>query len=441
MWFLTQKDILLTFYILIYAFGVNILQFSDNERAEGAARIKNDLITAKPSSFVLCMDFELKLVEQTRLLWTVGHDDLQIVVWKSLDRLFTKLKGTWYLSPARLSPYTWGTYCVSYDSEQHRVIFAYNGHIIFEKIDPNLLGVSEFSDGFPGNIELGAKAKAKSFTGDITRLNMWSKSMSANELKIKSSCDGLENNIVVVGDPDLIDWEMIEWDIPDGSRIKEITAYPCNSNQTDLFDVLMPYTAEHFYDAFDTCTVLGGRMAVPDSEEKLKRMFAEVKRDYGKFDCVEYLWIPFHFNTEGNWALYDGTKKSLLPEFFKEPPWLEWEKGQPNGLGMEECVKASIEDNPLLFDADCHVPRYCFLCEFEDITNFNIRGLCSNLEKILDIKYLVDMDRVKQYIDKGVIWTGYLQSRIVFNKTLERWTITSLFDSLPILTLATKVVS
>ena len=99
----------------------------------------------------------------------------------------------------------------------------------------------------------------------------------------------------------------------------------------------------------------------------------------------------------------------------------------------------SLGENLHIYDIDCHTSQYCFMCEFEDITKFTIRGLCSNLDNILDIQYLVDMDKVSQSIDKGIIWTGYRQSRILFNKTLQRWTITSLSDARPILTLVNKV--
>ena len=92
-----------------------------------------------------------------------------------------------------------------------------------------------------------------------------------------------------------------------------------------------------------------------------------------------------------------------------------------------------------VYDSDCRRSDYCYMCEFEDITYFNMRGLCSNLNNILDSSYLVDMDKVSQNIGEGVIWTGFKRSRIMFNKVLDRWTITSLYDEIPILTLKNKV--
>ena len=59
-------------------------------------------------------------------------------------------------------------------------------------------------------------------------------------------------------------------------------------------------------------------------------------------------------------------------------------KSQPNGLDMEQCTIVGLEDSPLVYDADCYTSDYCFMCEFADITYFNIRGLCDNLNSILD---------------------------------------------------------
>ena len=441
---LKQRLLLLLFILFSFgdAFGANIFQFN-SKRREGAAKIINQDKENHPSSLTFCVDFDLKLVKYSRLLFTPEADDLDILIPDTLDRFYVKLKGIWYLTPVKdsLNPYSFGTYCVSYHSQEHRVIFAYNRQIIFNKTDHLLLGPANFSSSFPGNIVLGPRDKSFTFGGDITRLNVWGKALTASQLKIKSSCDGEDDKIQEVGDPDLLDWERTEWEMDEGVSVKEYSAYPCSSNQIETLDVLMPYAALDLDDAIDTCTILGGRMGPPDSEEDMKRMIAKARSDIDKTDCIDNLWIPYHKNTEDAWALYDGTKESLLPESFKKPPWLIWAKGQPNGLDMESCTTVSlVENDHRVFDSDCTQSQYCFMCEFEDITYFNIRGLCSNLKNILDISYLVDMEKVSQDIEKGVTWTGYRQSRIMLNKSLNRWTITSLSDTRPILTLANKVM-
>ena len=105
----------------------------------------------------------------------------------------------------------------------------------------------------------------------------------------------------------------------------------------------------------------------------------------GKSDCSRSLWLPYKKNKEDEWAIFDGSDKSMLPEFFKQPPWLVWNKGQPNGLHFEDCTKAIIGENARVYDTDCREFANCYICEFEDITTFNIRGLCGNLKKMLDL--------------------------------------------------------
>ena len=426
--------------ILSTAGSVKILEFLD-KRAKSGAKIQNTFVGATPSSLTFCVDFDLKLIKNSRILSTFGTNDLQVTIPQTLDRIYTMFKGIFYMTPPlnEIDPYSFGTYCMSYEASDHHIIFAYNGDIIFEKKDPKLLGGEELSNSFLSSIMLGEKDDFYTFRGDITRLNIWGKALSKKQLKVKSSCDGLDDNLLEVGDPDLVNWEETKWEISDGTRIKEYSAYPCNSLQTETLDVLMPYAAASLYDAIDTCTVLGGKMGPPKSEEDMKRMITEAKEDVNKSDCSAYLWVPYKKNTEEEWALFDGTEESLLPEFFKEPPWLGWQKGQPNGLHLEDCTSVQIGDSPYVYDDDCIQEGYCYMCEFEDITYFNIRGLCSNLKSILDLSYLVDMEKVSEDIGRGIIWTGYRKSRILFNKTLDRWVVTSLDDENPILTLANKV--
>ena len=180
-------------------------------------------------------------------------------------------------------------------------------------------------------------------------------------------------------------------------------------------------------------------MGPPKSEEDMKTRHTKVKNNVKNSDCSSYLWLPYKKNIDERWALFDGTEESLLPENYKEPPWLVWREVQPNGLHLERCTGVEIGGSHFVYDLDCVEKNLCYMCEFEDITYFNIRGFCSNLQNILDLNYLVDMERVSQDLGKGVIWTGYEKSRIMFNKKLKRWTITSLENEIPILTLANEV--
>ena len=72
---------------------------------------------------------------------------------------------------------------MSYDSTDHRVVFAYNGVVIFEKRDPTLLGASSLSTNFLSNIVLGQRDESNTYAEDITRLNIWGKLCQKSSFK------------------------------------------------------------------------------------------------------------------------------------------------------------------------------------------------------------------------------------------------------------------
>ena len=116
-----------------------VVSFDDDRGTNTGIKVLNNAATPKTfSNFTFCVDFNLKRVKYSRLLSTPGTNDLEILIPRSLDRIYTKFKGIWYLTPPKtdIEPYNFGTYCMAYDTVEHRVIFAYNGMIIFEKNDP-----------------------------------------------------------------------------------------------------------------------------------------------------------------------------------------------------------------------------------------------------------------------------------------------------------------
>ena len=426
-------------FLFSLAEGFKTLHFSANRRLHTGALIQNEVLSQAPKDLTICIDFNIKLVKNSRLLVTNGTNDLEIQIPKTLDRIYTKFKGIWYLtSPNRnIEPYHFGTFCMSYSDEENKIIFAFNGFIIFEKND-HLLRENYLNKQFINRLVLGDKTSLLRFSGDITRFNIWSKSLPQHILEKMTSCDGLPSD---GGFPDLVDWETAQWNISDGIFAKEKSSYPCSFHQRDPIDVLMPYAAENLHDAIDTCSDLGGKMKAPKSEEEMKKIMRKTREKMNNSDCSSYLWLPYKQNLEKRWVHFDGTEESLHPEFYHKPDWLVWEKGQPNGGDLEKCASVFLNDksSPFAYDSDCVESDYCYICDFEDITFFNFRGLCRNLHSVLDLEYLVNMEEVEDNLQQGVVWTGYRKSRIMFDRNLTRWKITSLDNEAPILILSQEV--
>ena len=241
--------------------GFKIFQFTDRRGPETGAFIQNNILSKALTDLTICIAFNIKLVKNSRILVTLGTNDLAIQIPGTLDRFYTKFKGIWYLTPPRenIEPYHFGTFCMSYEDAENKIMFAFNGYIMLEKKDP-LLKNENISRNFLNNIALGHKGPLLTFSGDITRLNIWSKTLPKHILERMTSCDGMPSD---GGDPDLLNWQTTKWNISDAILVKENSSYPCSFHQRDSIDVLMPYAAQDLYDAIDTCTVLGGKMKAP----------------------------------------------------------------------------------------------------------------------------------------------------------------------------------
>ena len=64
--------------------------------------------------------------------------------------------------------------------------------------------------------------------------------------------------------------------------------------------------------------------------------------------------------------------------------------------------------------------------------------MCQYLQDILDVEYVVDMEKTSSDINAGIVFTGFSKSKIVLDKTLKRWTITSLDNDTAILVMMDK---
>ena len=132
---------ILPFFIFILIISrvllaVQILKFTDNRDDDTGAKI----ISSKPrnvSDLTLCLDFEVTLIKDFRIISTKNTRDLEIQIPNSLDQIQVEFKGIWYIAYTdQVEPYNWGTFCLSYDSAHQSISLAYKGKIIFSKKDP-----------------------------------------------------------------------------------------------------------------------------------------------------------------------------------------------------------------------------------------------------------------------------------------------------------------
>jgi len=425
--------VILAFYCLFnQACCVKVLKFTDNRADDtGAKIIPSSTQNINLTDFTFCFDVFVTLVRKFNFL-NSGSEDLMIQVPDTLDSFDIKFKGIWYIAYNDLvEPYNWGTFCLSYNTKDESITVAYKGILIFSKKDPLILGTRGLSSAFIPSLILGEKKSPYTMDGLITNFRMWSKPLGQMQLITISKCDGPLSK-PVTGKPDLVDWETAKWDL--GGVVTEQTSdvFPCDKVDKDVFNVLMPTAAENYFYAVETCVALGGIIPLPRNSEEVDLLQKIAERFIDKSTCYDYLWMPIRQSELDETAWY--TEEEYEEE--TSPAWLEWQPGQPNGQDRQTCTGISVSGGNLLYDLPCTETSYCYMCRFEDITFFKFRGLCENLEDEMDQRYLIDTEVMVNSLEQGIVFTGYKRSRIMLDKTLNRWKVTSLFDEIPIITLA-----
>ena len=132
-----------------------------------------------PEAFTLCLDFSYQLEKNKRLLKSKNPEDIdiQIADFAYATRTTVRIAGTWYLAtiepPSFLYSFTWYTLCLSYDFHTQAITLACMNRILIEEeiIFPN----RTFSTEFLTYLSTGEREGACHFTGDLTRVNIWSK--------------------------------------------------------------------------------------------------------------------------------------------------------------------------------------------------------------------------------------------------------------------------
>ena len=415
------------------------------ERAIGSGATLRNAPSTSQESLSLCIDIMLGVMKKQPIILGSRYKDIYIYTPTSLDRFYVKVKQLFYIAKpqgGKLVPYLYSTLCLSYDAGTSNVIIAHNGEIVFTKQDP-LQAEVPFTSNYLRGLPLGLSNDGNSFTGELTRLDIWFIALPSEVLVARSRCEGAAK-ISGLSVP-VLPWDASTWLLKEVKQ-KE-SASPCLVPQTEKLSVLMPYGAESQQNALDMCEELGGGMPPPQSEQDMLASLAKASAQYNISTCTDNLWLPYTLNSASpaKWTVYRGSDESL--QGYTKPPWLEWKKGQPNGggraNGLEECVAADIGNgrDPGLYDVDCGNPDSCFMCSFKHVIQFYLKGVCKELADLIDTTYFVNYKEVTEDISKGIIFKGYKGSIIKFNKTINRWSISSRTTAKSLLVQRSQVIS
>ena len=69
---------------------------------------------------------------------------------------------------------------------------------------------------------------------------------------------------------------------------------------------------------------------------------------------------------------------------------------------------------------------------------FSLLGACSHLQDIVDVQYIVDMEKNSEDIGKGIVFYGFRKTKMLLDKISNRWKIVAFDNNTTILELADK---
>ncbi|KAK7065522.1 hypothetical protein SK128_006704 [Halocaridina rubra] len=283
-------------------------------------------------------------------------------------------------------PATWYHICFTYDHEK-TIISTYmdgelNNHQMYD------IGENIFGD----NVTIGQsdkKTSQKSFSGELTQVNVWDRALSEEDIKDMATCKhDIQGNYV--------SWER-------GWTLHKISSHQIPLEklcQKDIGIKRFWFPTKPFSTALYLCQALGTHLplGVPVLDiGALNKLIPQGLTDR----CYNRYWTSLmDENEEGFWKYYSGHNESLII----------WDQKEPNGLQYENCAIATDKG---LHDVDCKGNLECIICSFEGDRKFSFLGTC---EDELRNQYFV----AKQNNISELHFMGY--GNYYIRKQAGRWT-------------------
>ncbi|KAK4315441.1 hypothetical protein Pmani_013358 [Petrolisthes manimaculis] len=277
---------------------------------------------------------------------------------------------------------TWYHYCLTYHHTQAHISAYLQGHLI-GTITRNItrwfgdatLVLGQYSLGY-----LDGYTKTRSFSGQVTHVGVWGRTLSSREVLQVARCHGNPPGLVISWDDD--------WILNNSSFVNLEESEICErkepkSKYIKLF--AMPY-----HSAVKACAGLGGFLPVP-LNLKHARDLLQVMKTQRK---LEMIWVGATDQLQEGVYISDHTGEEI--------EWQMWGGNDPNGLQWQNCL---ILDETFLHDYPCHVSRDS-LCYLPSYREWTLKGPCE--EDTANYKYSL------LHPDKGqLVFRGYYQYEII----------------------------
>jgi len=301
---------LLWLSVIIVVFGaalcstvanIKVFEFNPNFPDNNYITIQPKLLLKNSTGFSLCL---------RAIIWK--WDYKEIFQSKNLDiivRNFEQPYGYLYLesnfypfvwkNTTQVSSMTWNSVCMLVHESNYLNIIINGDYVANHTIHKSL----QFLNNFTDTIYLGESSESKSFSGQLTDLNLWSRPISSDEVKQYSL--GCDHDLLSRSEPDYVFWP--EANITyQGNRTKS-SNLPfqdiCQKyNRIDLSVIQYP-DYDSFEFANNSCKLLNGNIPTPKSKNHFEEMLSFIGDLQINSKCNGTYWIPINgsFDVDLKW--------------------------------------------------------------------------------------------------------------------------------------------
>lgn len=235
----------------------------------------------------------------------------------------------------------------------------------------------------------------------MTDVNIWSRAFSDEEAVAW-------NRFEMEGGGDLVDWSTAQWSAVGLEKVQVDRAEVCRRREGRW--LLVSDVRRDFDATVQFCSILGGEMVVTDDKEtalEARKAFKSANET-----CGENFFSGFTDSEEEGKFVNINTGEEMT--------WDNWEHGQPNDIGSEDCSVqvATVTD----YDQPCTF-TFCPICVVKESPKFQLRGACEDSH--VDIHYLLQLGG-GPVARKELL--GYTQTKMTRSAEDKRWNIVNLVD-------------
>ena len=348
-----------------------------------SVKIDNQSEINLTQGFTICLRVKSKYLSNSDLVHNIGTVYIYIGNY-TLPSIYAEIGGKsffipWPSNKIKLVPLVWYSLCLAYVTTENNVVLTVNKEVAMNFTFKTDLVSFELQPTFT----IGGRRDYQ-FYGLITDLNIWNQPLSLSELIHYAEC----NTADLLGlDKDLaIRWSKV---VQFGKlRTLQVDYMEICSNEEPTPWLELVHILQTFKESVNLCSSLGGSLLYPKAVEDLSKINDVMAHSKYADTCNSDIWIPIKRSKDDQftWIRYGTNEVAFLP----------WTKGQPNGMGLQDCI---IGDHKGYYDTDCH-DQHCSYCQTQRYHFLNLRGSCFKDSRI-DSKYVLFKNENEEFIFQG----------------------------------------